>query len=465
MLWGYCLPLKSSIRAPQLLISLTLLVVFSLATSTAIAQELSLEQRYERAAELLHAGNLSLAESEFQEVIRAAPQAPEPYYFLARIYEQTQRSNEAEKLLETSVALKPDFVEAWQSLGLLYAQQESYGRAKDAFLKVLELKPGSAQAHFNLGLTLEKLGDDSGALREFEAAFKHAVDDSRLRLQAQTNLGFLHLKRARTYTQSDQLSAALRDLELAQDLLPPSFELYDLLGGAYLKAKDLRAVEASRKAVELNPTEQAWERLSQALLANGKVDEAVEVFSQKVKEQPQNLLFHVLLGSAFWDRSEYLNALDQYQQAATLSPSSARAQYLVGFMHQMLGNLSAAKSSLELALRLDPEFVPANLTMGELLAGEGKWHEALPFLEKVAQNKNNDLGVRLKLGQLYLDHGKLEQARVELQAAERLALDDKKVHYLLGRLYTALNQPDLAKREFSIFSQLEALELEKKRAK
>ena len=49
------------------------------------------------------------------------------------------------------------------------------------------------------------------------------------------------------------------------------------------------------------------------------------------------------------------------------------------------------------------------------------------------------------------------------EEAERQAPNEKKLHYLLGRLYTAKNQPDLAKKEFDLFSTLEKAEMEEQR--
>ncbi|MCI0418576.1 MAG: tetratricopeptide repeat protein, partial [Acidobacteria bacterium] len=373
--------------------------------------------------------------------------------------------SEAEALLQKSVSLKPDFVEAWQSLGQVRLLQKSYARARDAFLRALKLDPANAQAHLGLGHVFMSEGDDAGAQREFESALKSSTGDEEIRAQAQGNLGLLHLKLAGSYSEKNLQREAVRELEMAKELLPASSELYHLLGAAYLQLRDPRAVEVLRKALELNPTEQAWESLGQAFADNRQYDEAIGLFSERVKAQPDNSLFRILLGEAFWNRSEYQSALEQFERAVTLSPRSGRAHFSVGYTHQLLGNLTGARASLEMALRLDPEIPLANLAMGNLLAGEGKREEAIPFLEKYAQKKPKDSGVHLKLGQIYLDNRKLDLALAALKTAERLAPNDRKVHYLLGRLYTASNRPALARKEFSIFDKLEAEELERKRLK
>jgi tetratricopeptide (TPR) repeat protein len=71
-------------------------------------------------------------------------------------------------------------------------------------------------------------------------------------------------------------------LEIVRNLLPNSSECYSLLGSVYLKAGDPKAVDALRKATELDPTAETWENLRQALAANGRAEEAVALFGEKV---------------------------------------------------------------------------------------------------------------------------------------------------------------------------------------
>jgi tetratricopeptide (TPR) repeat protein len=442
-----------------------LLVLLSLPASF-LAQQQSLERGFERAVRLFEIGSLAEAESEFRRVLVALPQAPEPYFYLGRICLQTHRAEEAEGLLRRTVSLNPEFVDAWKVLGQLYAEQGKYGEAKASLLQVLKREPSNANAHFNLGTTLERLSDDVGAIQEFEAAMKLAAADSFVYAKARTNSGLLHLKLGKIHHQSERTNEAVRDLEIARERLEPSYELYALLGDVYSKTKDPRALEYLLKAAELNNSREISNaQLLRALDRENGVVGSLDQLKQKAASEPENTLYQILLASAYWDREEYLSALQHYQQVVRLNPSSARAHYLVGFIHQLLGNVPAAKQSLQTALKLDPEFVPTLLILGELLAGEGHWPQALPLLQKAANGSSNDLSVRLKLGQLFLDHGNIELARVQLTLAEKMDPQNKKVHYLLGRLYTVLGQQQLAERHFTNFSRVEREELENKRRK
>jgi len=431
----------------------------------AFHQQPALPESYLRAARLFQSGNYTQAEAELKEALRTRPGSPEAAYLMGRLCAVKDRPLEAEAWVQKSLALKPDLVEAWEFLGGLYCEQKQFASARGALLRALELKPDNSFALLHLGIALEGLNDNEGAMSAYERALQTGEMIPHVRSRAQTNLGLLYVKLATVYSEGNHLTEAIRELEKARELLPPSHEFLALLGAAYLKANDPRGVETLRQAAELNPTQEAWEKLAQTLSAHHKFDEAVELFAAKVSEDPNSELFRRLLGAAYWDKAEYPAALEQYRQIVTQNPGSARAHYLVGSAQHLLGNTSAAQSSLSTALKLDPDPVPANIAMADSLSGQGKNQEAVRFLEKAVQKKPEDTAIQIKLAQLYLDLKRSDHALKLLQAAERQDPNQKKLHYLLGRAYAALGRADLAQKEFSTFKALEATESESKRAK
>jgi Tfp pilus assembly protein PilF len=169
------------------------------------------------------------------------------------------------------------------------------------------------------------------------------------------------------------------------------------------------------------------------------------------------------LRAAYWDKTEYRKAVDEYQQVVVLDPRSVRGHYLLASGYPLLGDRADSNSSLERALTLDPDFKPAQLMMVDVFIAEDQRFQAIKLLERMSRKSQEGPEVSLKLGQLYLETGQFEACLKTLEEAERLAPREKKVHYLLGRLYTAKNQPDLAKKEFDLFSSLEKAEMEEQR--
>ncbi len=441
------------------------MLAFALALTpawTASAGQSGLEDAFDRAVQLFQSGNYSEAEAQFKDIVKQAPQAPEPDFFLGRICLNTHRPQEAEDWLKKATALKPDFVDAWKALGQSEFELRKFQSAKEAQLKVIALEPGDFNAYFNLGVAFENLGDDESAMEAFAKASALAPSDSPMQSRARTNAGLLDLKIGKRELAAQKTAAGLKRLEAAQELLPPSSELYSALGDAYNQAKDPRAFEFLLKAGELNDAAKMSSN-NRSRQANENPSGSVAALERRADAQPASALTQIELASALWDKFECHKALDHYQQVARLEPGSARAQYLVGYLEQTLGNSAAAKPFIEKALALDPNLTPAKYTMGELLASEGNWPEASRYLTAVANDPANGVSIRIALGQMFLDHANLDLARGQLESAEKMDPDNKKVHYLLGRYYAAAGRPELAAHEYELFSNLENAEMEKVR--
>jgi tetratricopeptide (TPR) repeat protein len=78
------------------------------------------------------------------------------------------------KLLDAVIAIKPDYVEAWNRRATLYYINHEYGRALADIREVLAREPRHFGALAGLGLILQDIGDDKHALQAYEAAL--AID-------------------------------------------------------------------------------------------------------------------------------------------------------------------------------------------------------------------------------------------------------------------------------------------------
>jgi tetratricopeptide (TPR) repeat protein len=438
-----------------------MLILCLSSVGNALGAQTGSHECYRRAAELFQKGNYKEAEAKLQDALQRQPEFPEAYYLLGRVLATTGRPHEAEKSLKSALALRPEFVQAEQLLGIVYCERQEFQAAKDTLVRVSQLHPENSLSHYYLGKALEGLKDTAGAMTAYQRAIEVSENHPEIRSKARDSLGLLHLQLAELESVSKQLTQSIHHLEQAQGLLVPSAEFLDLLGAAYLKAEDPRAVKTLLQAAELNPTEERWEKLAKTLAAYRRFEEAVDLFEVRIKEQPRSELFHRLLGAAYWDKADYFKALEHYQQARALNSKSAKAYYLIGSAYLEMGNASEGQVFLEEALQLDADLAPANLALATALMSRGRNQEALKFLEKAAQQKGEDRDTQLKLGQLYLDLKQYDAALNALTEAVRLAPNSKSAHYLLGRLYVETKQAELAEREFATFKSLEGAEKKK----
>jgi tetratricopeptide (TPR) repeat protein len=74
------------------------------------------------------------------------------------------------ELLDKIIAIKPDYVEAWNRRATLYFMKKDYGRSIADIAQVLSREPRHFGALTGLGTILQELGDDKRALEIYRRA-------------------------------------------------------------------------------------------------------------------------------------------------------------------------------------------------------------------------------------------------------------------------------------------------------
>jgi tetratricopeptide (TPR) repeat protein len=78
----------------------------------------------------------------------------------------------AVRLLDAVIALKPDYVEAWNRRATIYYLKQDYGHALADLRVVLAKEPRHFGALSGLGLILQDIGDDKDALQAYRKALE-----------------------------------------------------------------------------------------------------------------------------------------------------------------------------------------------------------------------------------------------------------------------------------------------------
>jgi tetratricopeptide (TPR) repeat protein len=77
-------------------------------------------------------------------------------------------SQQAEALLEKSLAIDPKLGEAYLQLGILYAAQAAPDRAIAAYQKATEVTPSLSEPHYRLSQLYRRAGETDKAEREIQ---------------------------------------------------------------------------------------------------------------------------------------------------------------------------------------------------------------------------------------------------------------------------------------------------------
>ena len=153
------------------------------------------------------------------------------------------KQDEAIEFYNKSIALKPDYAEAYGNMGNTLQEQGKLDEAIEAYNKAISLKPDYAEAYSNMGATLQELGKLDEAIGAYNKAISLKPDYA----EAYSNIG-VALK------EQGKLDEAIEAYNKAISLKPDYAEAYSNLGAILEKFGQLEEAEVMhRKAIMLNP--------------------------------------------------------------------------------------------------------------------------------------------------------------------------------------------------------------------
>jgi Tfp pilus assembly protein PilF len=120
---------------------------------------------------LLRQGAIEEADVLVDETLARAPENAEAWYLRGLIANRRRKHETAIVALRKAVAFRPDAALAWLALGTALTRFDKLADAAEAYRAAAEREPRWADAHFNLGVVLKRRGDRRGAARAMHAAW------------------------------------------------------------------------------------------------------------------------------------------------------------------------------------------------------------------------------------------------------------------------------------------------------
>ena len=255
-----------------------------------------------RAKKLFSKGDFPEAESIYLEVLELAPNnkdaknaisalknkknivsIPQSDLQSAVSFVTNGKIIEALEIVEPLIEKHPNEPILFNIRGVCNKAKNEFKDAVNDFNQAVLIKPDYAEAHYNLGVTLQEMGDLDNAIESYKQALKHNNHYPK----AHNNLGQIYLV-------MEDLDLALDHLEWAVALQPEFSDAFNNLGGAYIGLNKVHdAIKSFKKAVALNSNFSiAFNNLGIAYQRIGEFNLATENFETAIALNPNYVKAH-----------------------------------------------------------------------------------------------------------------------------------------------------------------------------
>lgn len=263
---------------------------------------------------------------------------------------------------------------------------------------------------------------------------------------------------------STSVSAAGEAQALAQKVTNAAPELawpYRIIGAAnVIKGQSCDAIKPLERALELDSSQ--WQAHYYLGVAHHYLKNAQESYRYLLKSLTinpgQSTRAAILLGglllesyhSAHSLTGDHQNDLDQaihwLKHGIEKNDKNPTAHFDLAKAYQWKGDLQKARTSLEIALKLDSGFKAAHLLLADIHYRVREWREAIPHYQQALTGQPSDLEINIKTGHCLLETQHYKEA-VELLLPYKN--ENPRAALLLGRSYLRLRRFREAAEELS----------------
>jgi tetratricopeptide (TPR) repeat protein len=156
------------------------------------------------------------------------------------------------------------------------------------------------------------------------------------------------------------------------------------------------------------------------LLAVGRVDDANSYIQRALSLDPRYSDAHALQAIIFVAQNERNKALNAARKAIETGPNSASARIANSYAQQAAFDLAGARTSIEEALKLDPDNALAWARLAELWSSFGRQGKALDAAQKAVELDPSLSRTQMVLGFAYLTQIKTTKSRAAFEKAIQL---------------------------------------------
>ncbi|MDP8235584.1 MAG: tetratricopeptide repeat protein [Candidatus Erginobacter occultus] len=310
------------------------------------------------------------AEVHFRRALGRVETFPEAALNRGLALEALGRREEALEVLGKLVGDYPDFAPGQLGWGRVYYYSGDIDRALPLFRNALALDPSAWEPYFFIGKCLWEAGAKAESREYFRAARARGGEAPALL----TDL-------ARVYENSGEFDRAEAVLE--QALAADAAYMPALFGLGRLRALRNQTTEAERlyrQALVIRPGEAVWEYAGEEREFLLRLISGVEDHLSGGLDY-QSLL--VLIRNLSREREILTGLIPDLREKVASHPLRPEYSHLLGLAYEEKGEAENAERYFRGALRIDPDFTAAHLSLGRLYTRLGRTAEARRHLSAV----------------------------------------------------------------------------------
>jgi putative PEP-CTERM system TPR-repeat lipoprotein len=385
---------------------------------------------------------------------------------------QLKKIDDARSSLVAAEQLEPQSVAPKLGLAkIAYAQ----GQLDDALKKadeIIQINP-SADAYILKGEILNRKGDHTGAIGQFDQAIKTEPnniagyidraqteiglkDDAKAEADVKTLLGINNRSVPGNYLEA-LILARRKDFTGADTILTkiaPAFPNFPR--GYYLQAvvksalKQLEQAEAAITAyLAAVPDDVVGEKVqADIMLRKGNSAGAAEVLEKVTAQSPDDFAALTMLGQAYMGARKPQQAVEAFEKAQKLAPDNPAVLRGLALNHLATGDSAEGTSELEKAVQLAPDDAPSTEALILVYMRAKNWDKAKSLIADLKKRKPDDPLAGNMTGMLELAQNHLPEAQAAYQAVEKQFPDFAPAKLQLGYIATLQGHSDEAKAKY-----------------
>ncbi|MFO7568669.1 MAG: tetratricopeptide repeat protein [Smithellaceae bacterium] len=355
------------------------------------------------------------SEALFKKVIMDRPDFEAAVVDLAALYERTGQLDQAISVYRDMLVSNPARSNLRLKIGDLLIRQKKPDAAEKEFLEVLLYEPDHREARTALGLLYYDMEKLDLAIAEFTTLLSRNVSDDRIRYLLANTLD----------KSGDDNGAVGHYLRVS-----PSFELYAnarIQAAMILKAhkKNKEAVALLQQAITIKQDQVILYLYLSSLQEDQKdMDGALQTLLAAGRLFPRDVDVHYALGMVYEKTDRLDESISAMEAVLKIDPEHADALNFIGYSWADRDmNLDEAEDLIVRALKLKPDSAYILDSLGWVHFKKKKYDSALLHLKKAHDLLPDDPTILEHLGDVYLKIGRNREAQAAYQKALQMDPD------------------------------------------